>query len=151
MWWNARSYWPTWRVNFRAKRYWWPTLQVRILPCGKMRHAFSAFVADIDPLVAPQVQAYNTGRTFARDHTINPSTTRAGQTLNLPGLANVLAGKDSVQTTYSNGVHTLIVDVFVPVVDEAQHHILGAIELRYERASVYDRFLRVRYLIIGVW
>ncbi len=107
------------------------------------------FVSDLDQLVAPQVQVYTpAGGLLAT--TINPTTTQTGQTLNLPGLAKVLAGKDSVQTSYSSGIHTLIVDVFVPVVDDPTRQILGAIELRYERASVYDRFLRVRYLVIGV-
>ncbi len=74
---------------------------------------------------------------------------RVGQSLEHPGLANALTGKISLYTEYSQRQHVEIVDVWTPVVGPDQQ-IIGVIRLSHRLPSVYEQFLRLRYLITGV-
>jgi len=72
-----------------------------------------------------------------------------GQRLQLAGWASVRAGKASVRTAYSRYLQQEVVDVLVPVIGPDQQ-IMGVIRMSHRLFSVYERFLRLRYLIAGV-
>jgi two-component system sensor histidine kinase BaeS len=72
-----------------------------------------------------------------------------GQRLELVGWATVLSGKPSASTLYSQHLHKEVVDVLVPVVGPDQQ-MLGVLRMSHRLGSVYERFLRLRYLILGV-
>lgn len=73
---------------------------------------------------------------------------QADQPLNLPDLAPVLAGQPSAQLKYSQNLHTEIVDVLVPVFGP-NGQVVGIIRLTHQLSSVFEQFLRLRYLIGG--
>jgi signal transduction histidine kinase len=72
-----------------------------------------------------------------------------GQPLDSPNLPAALAGEDSVRRNYSLNLRTEIVEVMVPVPGPDQE-VVGVVGLSQELAHVHDRFLRLRYLIVGV-
>lgn len=72
-----------------------------------------------------------------------------GQPLELDGWAEVRAGQVSVRTRYSRQLHHEIVDVLVPVT-RLDGQLLGAVRLSHQLTGVYERFVRLRYLIAGV-
>jgi signal transduction histidine kinase len=72
-----------------------------------------------------------------------------GQPLDSPNLPAALAGEDSVRRNYSLNLRTEIVEVMVPVPGPDQE-VVGVVGLSQELANVHDRFLRLRYLIVGV-
>jgi signal transduction histidine kinase len=74
---------------------------------------------------------------------------RVGQQLIIPELPKVLAGGASVRTTYSQQQHAEVVDAWVPVLT-SDRQVLGIVRLTHRLANVYERFLRLRYLIVGV-
>jgi two-component system sensor histidine kinase BaeS len=74
---------------------------------------------------------------------------RLGQALEHPDWVNVLAGMVSARTTYSRNLHREVVEVLVPVVRPDQQ-IAGVVRLSHRLTGVYERFLRLRYLIAGV-
>jgi signal transduction histidine kinase len=74
---------------------------------------------------------------------------RIGRQLIIPELSNVLAGEPSVRTTYSQQQHAEVVDAWVPVVTLDQQ-VLGIVRLTHRLVNVYERFLRLRYLIVGI-
>ncbi len=74
---------------------------------------------------------------------------RLGKRLEHRDWANVLAGKVSVRTAYSQQLHREIVEVLVPVVRPDQQ-VAGVVRLSHRLTGVLERFLRLRYLIAGV-
>jgi two-component system sensor histidine kinase BaeS len=74
---------------------------------------------------------------------------RAGQLVIPPDLSDVLAGKTSVRTAYSQRLHAEVVDVWAPVLD-SDRQVLGLVRLTHQLINVYERFLRLRYLVAGV-
>lgn len=72
-----------------------------------------------------------------------------GQQLELPGLASARAGEISVRMAYSRNLRAEVADVLVPVVGPDQR-VIGVVRLTHELASVYERFLRLRYLIVAI-
>lgn len=72
-----------------------------------------------------------------------------GQRLQLAGWASARAGTASVHTTYSRYLQQEVVDVLVPVIGPDQQ-IMGVVRMSHRLFSVYERFLRLRYLIAGV-
>jgi two-component system sensor histidine kinase BaeS len=74
---------------------------------------------------------------------------RLGQTLELPNLAQVLAGEISVRINYSQNTQIEIAEVLVPVVDSHQK-VVGIVRLTHQLSNVFEQFLRLRYLVVGV-
>jgi two-component system sensor histidine kinase BaeS len=72
-----------------------------------------------------------------------------GQPLQLPGWAGARAGQVSVRTVYSRQLHHEIVDVLVPVTG-LDGQVMGVVRLSHQLTSVYERFVRLRYLIAAV-
>ncbi|NOZ28806.1 MAG: HAMP domain-containing histidine kinase [Chloroflexi bacterium] len=80
----------------------------------------------------------------------DPADTESlGQPIDLPGLSDVLSGEINVRTSYSRHLRAEIADVLVPVPGPDQQ-VVGAIRLTYHLASVYERFLRMRSLVVMV-
>lgn len=74
---------------------------------------------------------------------------QVGQPLQLAGLGEALAGQPSVYTSYSQRLHHEIVDVLAPVVN-AEDQVVGVVRLSHLLTTVYERFVRLRYLISAV-
>jgi signal transduction histidine kinase len=72
-----------------------------------------------------------------------------GQPLQPAGWAEVRAGQVSVRTTYSRRLQHEVVNVLVPVTGP-DGQVIGVVRLSYQLTSVYERFVRLRYLIAGV-
>jgi signal transduction histidine kinase len=72
-----------------------------------------------------------------------------GQHGNMVGGAGARAGTASVHTTYSRYLQQEVVDVLVPVIGPDQQ-VMGVVRMSHRLFSVYERFLRLRYLIAGV-
>jgi len=87
------------------------------------------------------------GRLLASSDPVD--ATQVGQPLNHLGLDKVLAGEPSVHTTYSPDMHAEVVDVFMPVTG-SDGRVVGVVRLTRRLASVYELFLRLRYLIIAI-
>jgi len=72
-----------------------------------------------------------------------------GRELAEPGLPQALAGQDDVRVAFSPRLSAEVVASMVPVVG-AQGQVLGVVRLTHPWVTVYDRFLRLRYLIVSV-
>jgi signal transduction histidine kinase len=78
------------------------------------------------------------------------NTDQLGQQLEGADLASALAGNESAaQVNYSLNLQAEIVEVLYPVPGPNQE-IIGIVRLTRELASVYDRFLNLRYLVLGI-
>lgn len=107
-----------------------------------------AFVDRIRPRVTARLTLLDhDGRLLASSDPADAE--RLGRRIELPALSNVLAGEVSVRTTYSRNLREEIADVLVPVLGP-DRRVLGVIRLTHRLAAVYERFLRLRYLIVGV-
>jgi two-component system sensor histidine kinase BaeS len=76
-------------------------------------------------------------------------TARLNQLLELPGLANALAGETETRVSYRQVLYAEVADVLVPVVGPDQQ-VMGVVRLTHQLAGIYERFVRLRYLILGV-
>jgi len=74
---------------------------------------------------------------------------RVGQTMAVSGWEEARAGQISVRTLYSRQLHHEIVDVLVPVVG-LDGQVIGIVRLSHQLTGVYERFVRMRYLVAGV-
>jgi signal transduction histidine kinase len=74
---------------------------------------------------------------------------RLGQLLDSVSLSAAQAEGVSVRTSYSQRLHHEVVDVVIPVSDPGQQ-VAGFIRLSRQLTTVYEQFLRLRYLIAGV-
>jgi signal transduction histidine kinase len=72
-----------------------------------------------------------------------------GQSLTYLDLNRVLTGKVDEGTKYSREMQREIVDVMVPVLD-SQSNVVGIVRLSHQYSTVYDDFLKVRYVVGGV-
>ncbi len=80
----------------------------------------------------------------------NPADTdQIGQPLDVPNLSVALSEGRSVQINYSLILQAEIVEVLVPVPGPDQK-IVGVVRLTRELSSIYDQFLKLRYLTVGV-
>ncbi|MBL7163026.1 MAG: HAMP domain-containing histidine kinase [Anaerolineales bacterium] len=64
-------------------------------------------------------------------------------------LEQVLSEDTTIQTTYSGHLEAHVVDVFVPVIGDAET-IMGVIQMTYRLENVSGQFLALRRVIIGV-
>jgi two-component system sensor histidine kinase BaeS len=67
----------------------------------------------------------------------------------IAGWTEACAGQVSVHTAYSRQLHHEIVDVLVPVVGP-EGQVAGVVRLSHRLTGVYERFVRLRYLIGGI-
>ncbi|MFL5804540.1 MAG: sensor histidine kinase [Roseiflexaceae bacterium] len=106
------------------------------------------FVAHISPHLTAQLMLISTSRRLLAAS--NPAAAnRLGQSLDLLDLAMVMAGGASVRTSYSRDLSADVVDVIAPVLGP-DGHVMGAVRLTQQLASVAERFLLLRALIAGV-
>lgn len=71
------------------------------------------------------------------------------QPLDHLGLSQVLSGEPSIHVDYSSRMHSEVADVFMPVTG-SDGRVVGVIRLTHRLANVYELFMRLRYLIIGI-
>jgi two-component system, OmpR family, sensor histidine kinase BaeS len=71
---------------------------------------------------------------------------RVGQLVAHAGMNEILAGRASVHTDYSQHLDSESADAFIPVLS-ANHQVLGVLRLTHQLASVLERFLRLRAFI----
>jgi two-component system, OmpR family, sensor histidine kinase BaeS len=109
--------------------------------------AARAFVVRFrDPLTAQMMLVDASGRLLAAS---DPTDARlVTQRLLLPGLPEVQSGEVDVQIDYSQDLQADVVDVLAPAF--AGPRVVGAVRLTYILATVRERFLRLRYLILYV-
>jgi two-component system, OmpR family, sensor histidine kinase BaeS len=74
---------------------------------------------------------------------------RIGTQFDIPSWASVLAGETIVRSIYSQSVRAEVVDALAPVFGPNQQ-VLGVVRLSHQLVTVFERFLRLRYLIAGV-
>jgi len=74
----------------------------------------------------------------------NPS-----QALELPGMADALAGQTNTRVVYGKVLYAEVADVLVPVKGPNQQ-VVGVVRLTHQLAGIFQRFLRLRYLILAV-
>jgi two-component system, OmpR family, sensor histidine kinase BaeS len=72
-----------------------------------------------------------------------------GQKLAVPGMAQLLGGHTDVRTAYSPRLSTEVVAAAVPVFG-TNGQVVGVVRLTHPWTTVYERFLRLRYLIAAI-
>jgi len=75
--------------------------------------------------------------------------TQIGQPLDHLDLSKALTGEPGVHVNYSPDMHAEVVDVFMPVTG-SDGRVVGVVRLTRRLASVYELFIRLRYLIIAI-
>jgi two-component system sensor histidine kinase BaeS len=73
-----------------------------------------------------------------------------GQILPVVGMERVQILEPSVRTEYSRDLGAEVIDVLVPITAGPEQQFVGAVRLTHQLASLYERFLRLRYVILGV-
>lgn len=74
---------------------------------------------------------------------------RPGEVVARPAPDAVQTGEISVRTEYSSRLHAEVVEVWAPAVG-SDGQVVGFVRLTHQLSSVYDQFVRLRYLIAGV-
>jgi two-component system sensor histidine kinase BaeS len=107
-----------------------------------------SFVARMSPQLTARVMLLDArGYLLASSNPADAAGT--GQPLELPGLSTALAGETDVRIDYRQVLYAEVADVLVPVVGPDQQ-VVGIVRLTHQLAGIYERFLRLRYLILGV-
>jgi two-component system sensor histidine kinase BaeS len=107
-----------------------------------------AIVARVDPSLEARVMLLDAGgRVLASSEP--DETWLVGLQLDHPALPSILAGASNAHTDYAALMHSLVADVFVPVLGP-QRQVMGVVRLSYPVGSVFAQFVRLRYLIAGV-
>jgi two-component system sensor histidine kinase BaeS len=107
-----------------------------------------ALVDKIDPDIDARVMLLDLGcHLLASSDLVDRD--RVGQQLQAAGCAVALAGQISVSDVYSQRLRDEIVDIMVPVL-KTDGQVAGIVRLSHERINVLERFVRLRYLIVGV-
>jgi two-component system sensor histidine kinase BaeS len=74
---------------------------------------------------------------------------RLGQTIQPDGWDKALAGEISLRSSYSRRMQHEIVDALVPIQGQ-DRQVVGVVRVSHQLTSVYEQFLRQRYLIGGI-
>jgi two-component system sensor histidine kinase BaeS len=107
-----------------------------------------ALVAEIAQSVEARVMLLDPkGRLLASSDPADAD--RLGQQLQIAGWATVAAGEASTHTAYSQSTQEEIVDALVPVMGQ-DRQVVGVVRLSHRLATVYEQFVRLRYLIAGI-
>jgi two-component system sensor histidine kinase BaeS len=73
-----------------------------------------------------------------------------GQVLQVAGMDKIQVREASVQIEHSYDLSAEVVDVLVPITAGPERQLVGAVRLTHQLAGLYERFLRLRYVILGV-
>jgi two-component system sensor histidine kinase BaeS len=73
-----------------------------------------------------------------------------GQVLSVVGMEKVQALQTNVRVEYSRNLGAEVIDVLVPITARSQPQLVGAVRLTHQLSSLYEQFLRLRYVILGV-
>lgn len=71
------------------------------------------------------------------------------QPLELPELSSAQADDDRPPLNLTQNIYTHVTEVWVPVVD-ANEEVVGVVRLSNQLSSVRERFLQIRYIIVGL-
>jgi two-component system sensor histidine kinase BaeS len=74
---------------------------------------------------------------------------RVGQHIDVADWSQILQGATVVRSSYSQGMHTDVVDAY-SAVPGSNGQVVGVVRLSHQLVTVFERFLRLRYLIAGV-
>ncbi len=105
-------------------------------------------VAQIAPNMAARVMLLDPGGHLLASSDPTDAS-RVGQQLDIPPLPRGSTGSVTTRTAYSRDQQAEVADVLVPVQD-GEGHLLGIVRLTHRLSTVYEWFLRLRYLIAGV-
>ncbi|HBY93724.1 MAG TPA: hypothetical protein DEP84_07100 [Chloroflexi bacterium] len=106
------------------------------------------FVNRVAPLFPAQLMLLDAaGRVLASSDPADANS--VGQRLELLGLNDALRGQNHVRVAYSQNLQAEIADIMVPVRGPAGR-IVGVVRLTDQLGTVYERFLRLRTLIVAV-
>jgi two-component system sensor histidine kinase BaeS len=108
----------------------------------------SVFVTRISPRLGARIMLLDS-RGYLLASSSAADAQAVGQPLELPGLVKALAGQTDVRVDYRQVLYAEVADVLVPVVGPDQQ-VMGVVRLTHQLAGIYERFLRLRYLILGV-
>jgi len=108
----------------------------------------SVFVTGMSPRLGARVMLLDS-RGYLLASSSADDAQAVGQPLELPGLVNALAGQTDVRVDYRQVLYAEVADVLVPVVGPDQQ-VMGVVRMTHQLAGIYERFLRLRYLILGV-
>ena len=107
-----------------------------------------AFVTTMDPYVQARLMVLDAaGHLLASTDLADQG--RIGELLSFPGLSDAVAGTATVRTTQSRQMAAEVVDVVAPVYGPDGRVVL-VVRLTHRLVGVYEQFLRLRYLIVGV-
>jgi two-component system sensor histidine kinase BaeS len=107
-----------------------------------------AFTREMSGHISARVMLLNSeGRLLASSEPTDHE--RLNETVNLPPLADTLAGRTSTQTTYSRRLQTEIADVWLPILG-ADRQVTGVVRLSQRLFAIEEQFARLRYFIAGV-
>jgi signal transduction histidine kinase len=73
---------------------------------------------------------------------------RAGQAIQLPNLSQLDSGNGITPVHLTQNFYTQVTEVWVPVVD-ANQQVVGVVRMSNQLSDVRERFLRVRYIMLG--
>jgi two-component system sensor histidine kinase BaeS len=107
-----------------------------------------AFVSRMSPHLTARVMLLDS-RGYLLASSDPGDASRSGQLFELPGLTNALAGETKVRVDYRQVLYAEVADVLVPVVGQ-DRQVMGIVRLTHQLAGIYERFLRLRYFILGV-
>jgi two-component system sensor histidine kinase BaeS len=108
----------------------------------------SVFVTRMSPRLGARIMLLDS-RGYLLASSSADDAQAVGQPLELPGLVNALSGQTEVRVNYRQVLYAEVADVLVPVVG-ADQQVMGVVRLTHQLAGIYERFLRLRYLILGV-
>jgi two-component system sensor histidine kinase BaeS len=107
------------------------------------------FVTHLTPVVMTQVMLLDGNGLLVASS--NPDDAQhLGQILPVAGMEKIQVLEASVRTEYSRDLSAQVIDVLVPVTAAPDQHLLGAVRLTHQLAGLYERFLHLRYVILGV-
>ena len=103
------------------------------------------YLAQLKPILTPNVSLFDLHGNFLGSTDASLKLTEQ-LSVNLDALLfeNIL-----IQTAYSRYLDASVVDVFVPVRDDS-NSLLGIIQMTYHLEDVYEQFLALRRVIIGI-
>ncbi|GAB4535883.1 MAG: HAMP domain-containing sensor histidine kinase [Anaerolineae bacterium] len=109
----------------------------------------SVFVTRISPLLGVRIMLLDSRGYLLASSNADDAQAVGRPVEELPGLARALAGQTDVRVDYSQVLYAEVADVLVPVVGSDQQ-VMGVVRLTHQLAGIYERFLRLRYLILAV-
>jgi two-component system sensor histidine kinase BaeS len=107
------------------------------------------FVTDLTPIVMTRIMLLDSGGLLVASSDLNDAE-RVGQVLPHTGMEKAQNLEASVRTDYSRDLGAEVIDVLVPITTGPEQQFIGAVRLTHQLAGLYEQFLRLRYVILGV-